>query len=129
MATTVHYRDGFHEIDPRGLEHWVKQTWFFDVQASYNFAFVASVETAPVPGYAKDAASFADATSPQSAATQTANFGLPNWKRILNDTTVTLGCNNLFGHDPPHANATANYPDFLYDSTGRFVYVSLRKKF
>ena len=24
---------------------------------------------------------------------------------------------------------TANYADFLYDSTGRFVYVSLQKKF
>lgn len=129
VGMTAHYLDGFHEIDSRGLEHWVKQTWFFDVQASYNFAFVTSVETAPVPGYAKDAASSGDGTSPQSSAAQTASFGLPTWKRILNDTTVTLGCNDLFGHDPPHANAVANYPDFLYDSTGRFVYVSLRKKF
>jgi outer membrane receptor protein involved in Fe transport len=129
VATTVHYLDGFHETDPRGLEHWVKQPWFFDVQASYNFAFVASVETAPVPGYAKDAASSGDGKSPESTAAQTANFGLPTWKRLLNRTTVTLGCNDVFGHDPPHANAVANYPDFLYDSTGRFVYASLQKKF
>jgi outer membrane receptor protein involved in Fe transport len=51
------------------------------------------------------------------------------WERLLNDTTITLGCNNVFGHDPPTAAATTNYADFIYDSTGRFVYVSLRKTF
>jgi hypothetical protein len=53
----------------------------------------------------------------------------PCWKNLVNGTTVTLGCNNVFGHDPPDAFTTTNYPDFLYDSTGRFVYVSLTKKF
>ena len=52
---------------------------------------------------------------------------------MLNGTTITLGCNNIFGQDPPRAygfggNGT-NYPGFLYDSTGRFVYVQLTKKF
>jgi outer membrane receptor protein involved in Fe transport len=53
------------------------------------------------------------------------------WERLLNDTTITLGCNNVFGHDPPTAAAaaTANYADFIYDSTGRFVYLSLTKRF
>ena len=135
LSTTVHYLDGFHEILNFGpqftngiKEHWVKQTWFFDVQASYNFVFVPLVETAAVPGYSKNAAS-SDGKSIENAAAQTASFGLPCWKRLLNNTTVTLACNNVFGHDPPDALATANYPDFLYDSTGRFVYVSLRKKF
>ena len=47
VGLTVHYLDGFHEILNFGdqftngiKEHWVKQTWFFDVQASYNFVFV-----------------------------------------------------------------------------------------
>jgi iron complex outermembrane recepter protein len=136
LATTVHYLDGFHEIRRLGLnlpdnkkEHYVKQTWFFDVQASYNFVFVPPVETAPVPGYTKDAASSGDGKSTENASAQTASFGLPCWKRLLNNTTVTIGCNNVFGHDPPDAFAVANYPDFLYDSTGRFVYASLTKKF
>ena len=135
MGLTVHYLDGFHEILNFGdqftngiKEHWVKQTWFFDVQASYNFVFVPLVETAAVPGYSKNAAS-SDGKSTENAAAQTASFGLPCWKRLLNNTTVTLACNNVFGHDPPDALATANYPDFLYDSTGRFVYVSLKKRF
>jgi iron complex outermembrane receptor protein len=129
VGVTARYLDGFHETNQRGLEHWVKQTWFFDVQASYYFAFAAPVETAPVAGYAKDAASADGGKSSERAAAEAANFGVPVWKRLLNGTTVTLGCNNVFGHDPPDANAIANYADFLYDSTGRFVYVSLKKKF
>ncbi|MEY2487437.1 MAG: iron complex outerrane recepter protein [Verrucomicrobiota bacterium] len=143
LGATAHYLDGFHEIfftsgqvhrplpDDKH-EHWVKQTWFFDVQLSYNFTFSAPIENQPVAGYskgAKETPPARDGKSLESAAAQTANFALPCWKKLLDNSTVTLGCNNVFGHDPPDANATANYADFLYDSTGRFVYVSLRKKF
>ena len=58
-----------------------------------------------------------------------ATSALPTWERLLNDTTITLGCNNVFGHDPPDAASNTNYADFLYDATGRFTYVSLTKKF
>jgi iron complex outermembrane receptor protein len=136
VGMTVHYLDGFHEhiFGEAGQrrEHYVKQTWFFDVQSSYNLTFVAPVEAKPVAGYSKDAKDSTRAqsgTPPETAAAQTANNGLPIWKRTLDGTTITLGCNNVFGHDPPDANANINYPGFLYDSTGRFVYVSLTKKF
>jgi iron complex outermembrane receptor protein len=132
VGATAHYLDGFHEHDRRGLIHYVKQTWFFDVQGSYDFSFVAPVETSPVPGYSKDVKEpigTKDGIPTEGATTQTANYGLPTWKRVLKGTTVTLGCNNVFGHDPPDANTSTNYADFAYDSTGRFVYLSLTKKF
>ena len=132
VGATVHYLDGFHEHDSRGLIHYVKQTWFFDVQGSYDLTFVAPIETSPVPGYSKDlkeATETKDGSPTESATAQSANYGLPIWKRILSGTTITLGCNNVFGHDPPDANTATNYADFAYDSTGRFVYVSLTKKF
>jgi iron complex outermembrane recepter protein len=136
LALTAHYLDGFHEIvsfiakgggghphpvEPR--EHYVKETWFFDVRASYQF----QVPSAPqaVAGYAKDTTSSGKERQPEGSA-QMANC---TWQRLLNDTTITLGCNNVFGHDPPTAAATANYADFIYDSTGRFVYLSLTKRF
>jgi iron complex outermembrane recepter protein len=140
LALTAHYLDGFHEIvsavakggggrppvffaEPR--EHYVKETWFFDVQASYRF-LVSSAPQA-VAGYGKDKSSSGKEREPEGiAAAQMANRP---WQRLLNDTTITLGCNNVFGHDPPTAAATANYADFIYDSTGRFVYVSLQKRF
>jgi iron complex outermembrane receptor protein len=132
LGTTAHYLDGFHEIDLFGREHYVKQTWFFDVQASYNFTFVPPVEAKPVAGYSKDAKDGTvghNGEQSESADTQTANYGISFWKRFLNGTTVTLGCNNVFGHDPPDANTASNYADFAYDATGRFVYLSLRKRF
>ncbi|MBA2435837.1 MAG: hypothetical protein H0V54_12285 [Chthoniobacterales bacterium] len=70
-----------------------------------------------------------DGQSVESAVVRTAHPALSIWKRLLHDTTVTIGCNNVFGQDPPDALTTVRYPDFLYDSTGRFVYVSLTKKF
>ena len=47
--------------------------------------------------------------------------------------SITLGCDNVFDQDPPKAygfggNSTG-YPGFLYDSTGRFIYVQMTKKF
>ena len=119
LGMTAHYLDGFHEILNFGpqftngiKEHWVKQTWFFDVRGSYTFHFVPPIEGRH-----------------ETAATQTITHALPEWKHLLNETTIKLGCNNVFGHDPPDAAAIANYADFLYDSTGRFVYVSLTEKF
>src|SRR5206468_10912847 len=112
------------------------QTWIVDAQASYDFTFVAPVENQPVAGYSKDAKDVAagkDGKATESATAQTSNYGLPVWKRVLNGTSITLGCDNGFGQDPPKAygfggNSTG-YPGFLYDSQGRFVYVSLTKKF
>ena len=139
LGMTAHYLDGFHEIlnfgpqFPNNIkEHWVKETWFFDVRGSYDFHFEVPIEAQPVAGYAKDTKeTSADVNhQPEASATaQTVNYSLPAWKHLLNNTTVTLGCNDVFGHDPPDAAATANYADFLYDPTGRFVYVSLTKKF
>jgi hypothetical protein len=57
----------------------------------------------------------------------TANAALSLWKRALRGTAITLGCTNIFDHDPPHSND--NFPRFIYDPTGRFIYVSLKKRF
>jgi iron complex outermembrane recepter protein len=146
LGTTVHYLDGFHEIInttaqsgipfPDGKkEHWVKQTWIFDVRASYDFVFTALVEIHPVPGYSKDGASAGrsgnDAAAEGFSESRTRG-PLPIWQRVLTGATGSLGCNNVFGQDPPRAfkvNSGVNYPGSLYDSTGRFVYVSVTKKF
>jgi hypothetical protein len=48
---------------------------------------------------------------------EAASFAMPIWKRALNNTIITLGGNDVFGQDPPHAAALENYADFLYDSS------------
>jgi outer membrane receptor protein involved in Fe transport len=137
LGTTVHYLDGFHEIlrlDPSfpdgKKEHYVKQTWFFDVFASYTFTFSPPLEPHPVSGYSKGSDEVVRGKDGESnESVQTVNYSMPCWKNLINGATLTLGCNNVFGHDPPDASTTTNYADFLYDSTGRFISVSLKKKF
>ena len=100
------------------------------MRCSYNFHFTVPVEANPVAGYSKNASK--TSATPDNKSTpgiEAANFALPVWKQALNNTIITLGCNNVFGQDPPDAATGANYADFLYDSTGRFVYISLTKKF
>jgi iron complex outermembrane receptor protein len=120
LVATVTYRDGFHEHQLNGLIHYVKQTWFFDGQASYDFRFVAPVETRAVAGYSKGEPS-------ESAALETAAYSQPIWQRLLNRTSITIGCNDIFGQDPPRS--FGEYPIFAYDPTGRFIYLSLKKRF
>jgi len=68
-----------------------------------------------------------------SAVSQTVSVPLPLWKQVLIGTAITLGRNNIFGTDPTKAYGfgenSFGYRAFIYDATGRFVYISLTKKF
>jgi hypothetical protein len=113
------------------IEHWISPTWFVDGQLSYTLLFTQPVEQHPVAGYSKDGKEVKSGKDkevvPQAVA-------MPCWKMLLNNTTYTIGCNNILGADPPKAfgfgqgNAN-NYPGGLYDNLGRFWYVQLVKKF
>ncbi|MGI8955460.1 MAG: TonB-dependent receptor plug domain-containing protein [Chthoniobacterales bacterium] len=130
IVATARYFDGFHEFTSGGRNHRVSQTWLFDAQATYDFTFVRLVEAQPVAGFSKGTASENKATP---EGTQTANYSVANWKKVLNDTSITIGCNNVFGQDPPKAYGlggnASGYPGFIYDATGRFVYIRLAKTF
>ena len=136
LVGIARYIDGFHEFTPNLHQHWVPWTITFDVQASYDLTGLIPVETAPVPGYSKDAKAVArgkDGKATETAAEQTSNYGLSPWQHLLKGTVFTIGCNNVFNRQPPHAfgeGGNANgYPGFTYDATGRFVYARLTKKF
>jgi outer membrane receptor protein involved in Fe transport len=64
---------------------------------------------------------------------QTSNYSRTVWDHLLRGTIITIGCNNIFGQDPPKAwgegGNAVGYPGFTYDATGRFVYARLTKKF
>ena len=137
---TVHYIGGFREevfakqFDGIARLHYVKATWFTDASLSYSFIFPTPAESQPVAGYSKGGREVV--TNKEGKAIETtATYSMPCWKTILNNTTFTVGVNNIFGEDPPHAagpefdNFLNKYPAFLYDNLGRFVYVRLIKKF
>ena len=79
-AFTAHYLDGFHEWDFPDFStlHWVGQTWFFDLQASYEFG----------------------TTSPSKLG-ERFHYGWGTWRNLLERRKITVGGNNLFDHDRP----------------------------
>ncbi len=123
LIGTVRYIDGFHEQRADGNNHDVEHRWLFDLQASYDFGALVN-KTAATSGYSKDD----KGGVPAVAASE-----MSVWDRLLRGTTFTVGVNNLFDKDPPFSSGqggnAVGYPGFTYDSTGRFVYVRLTKKF
>jgi hypothetical protein len=136
---TVHYLGGFREevfakqFDGFEKLHYVNATWFTDASLSYSFIFKAPVESQPVAGYSKGGKEIMTGKDGK-ALESTAGYSMPCWKAILNNTTLTVGVNDIFGEDPPsefgfeEGNST-KYPGFLYDNLGRLVYGKLTKKF
>jgi hypothetical protein len=144
LSTAARYNDGFREqrnnhvsgITPEEggvIEHWIRPVWFWDGQLSYNLVFTQPVEQHPVAGYSKESGKEVKSGKEKEVVEPTA-AAMPCWKTLLNNTTFTVGCNNMLGTDPPKAfgfqkgNAN-NYPGGLYDNLGRFWYVELIKKF
>ncbi|MGI8481311.1 MAG: hypothetical protein ACR2MF_04505, partial [Chthoniobacterales bacterium] len=121
---TIRYIDGFHEENPDLEPHYVEHRWLFDLQASYDFSALVSKTTAVTAGYSKNDKGMAPAV---------ASNEMSICDRLLNGTKITVGCSNLFDKDPPKAfgqgGNAVGYPGYTYDSTGRFVYVRLTKKF
>lgn len=128
LAGTVHFIDGFDELDPNLVPRHVEYTIRLDLQASYDFTTLIPVENKPVPGYSKDPGKGVS-TAEVSSSPVSKSIGT----RLLDGTILTVGCNNLFDDDPPFASGeggnAVGYPGFTYDATGRFVYVRLTKKF
>ena len=90
------HNDGFWDVNgATGNNFFVRSTWIYDAQVSFNFP------SRYAPWFA--------------------------------DTKVAIGARNLFDKDPPYSSGNAGnatgYPSFLYSSEGRFVYVSLTRKF
>ena len=63
----------------------------------------------------------------EKEAPPTAAYAMPCWKKIVNNSTVTVGVNNVFGEDPPARvwvrirPERRGYPQsFAYDNVGRF---------
>ena len=61
----------------------------------------------------------------------TAEYNPCGWRAWLNNTTITLGMQNVFDADPPFvAGSFENgYDESLATIKGRFWYVQLKKRF
>jgi iron complex outermembrane receptor protein len=104
-----------------------------DLIASYTFNLPPPA-TAPVPGFAKDGGrniKMQDGKEKNVMPVSTAEYNPCGWRAWLNNTTLTLGLQNVFDSDPPFvAGAFENgYDESLATIKGRFWYVQLKKRF
>ncbi|MEP6820718.1 MAG: TonB-dependent receptor [Chthoniobacterales bacterium] len=124
LVATARFIDGFHEEDANLSGHDVAHRWLFDLQASYDFSGLAQ-RSAAAADYSKGSKEISGTTAEMPPS------GI--WGVLLDGSRVTVGCTNLFDKDPPDASGqggnAVGYPGFTYDSTGRFVYIRLTKKF
>src|SRR5882724_11747546 len=104
-----------------------------DLIASYTFNLPPPAP-APVPGAAKDGGKnirAKDGNGKKLVPVSTAEYNPCGWRAWLNNTTISLGIQNVFDEDPPFvAGSFENgYDESLTTIKGRFWYVQLKKRF
>ncbi|PYL68513.1 MAG: hypothetical protein DMF20_00495 [Verrucomicrobia bacterium] len=111
----------------------VREWLTLDLIASYTFNLPPPA-LAEVPGLAKDGGKnfkMKDGKEKQVSPVSTAEYNSCGWRAWLNNTTITLGMQNVFDADPPFvADSFENgYDESLATIKGRFWYVQLKKRF
>jgi hypothetical protein len=111
----------------------VREWTTLDLIASYTFNLPPPA-AAEVPGFAKDGGKnvkMKDGKEKEVMPLSTAEYGCSNWNWWFNNTTISLGMQNVFDSDPPFvAGASENgYDESLATIKGRFWYVQLKKRF
>lgn len=119
----------FGEIRARKVSAWAT----LDLLLNYTFNLPSPL-LAEVPGLAKDGGKktkVKDGKDKNMAPVSTAEYGCNNWHWWLNNTTLTLGMQNVFDADPPFvAGSFENgYDESIASIKGRFWYVGLKKRF
>jgi len=104
-----------------------------DLIASYTFNLPPPAST-EVPGFPKDGGKnmkMKDGKEKNVIPVYTAEYNHCGWHAWLNNTTISLGMQNVFDADPPFVAASGEngYDESLATIKGRFWYVQLKKRF
>jgi len=100
-----------------------------------NYTFNLPPPTsAEVPGFAKDGGETVktkDGKEKNVVPVSTAEYNRCGWRAWLNNTTISLGIQNVLDEDPPFAAGSIEngYDESLATIKGRFWYVQLKKRF
>jgi outer membrane receptor protein involved in Fe transport len=105
-----------------------------DLIASYTFNLPLPAAGAEVPGFAKDggkSVKITDGKEKNVMPVSTAEYNPCGWRAWLNNTTITLGMQNVLDADPPFVAGSGEngYDESLATIKGRFWYVQLKKRF
>ncbi len=128
---TVHYIGQYWDaFFDRKIREWTTVDWILN----YTFNFPASASQNEVAGYAKDGgknATMKDVKDKGVLPVSTSEYSSCGWRAWLNNTTITLGVNNVFDLAPSFvAGAGENgYDEQTANIKGRTWYVALTKRF
>jgi len=114
----------------RKVREWITLDWIMN----YTFNFPAPAPAGEVPGLAKDGGKVGkakDGKDKNVMPVSTAEYNPCGWRAWLNNTTFTLGLNNVFDEAPPFVAASfANgYDEQTANLKGRTWYVAVKKNF
>ena len=111
---------------PRKIREWTT----LDLIANYTFNLPQPV-TGEVPGYGSENRETKDSKGKSVRPISTADYNPCGWRSWLNNTTITLGVNNVFDSAPPFtAGAFENgFDQQTANIRGRTWYVALTKRF
>jgi iron complex outermembrane recepter protein len=117
-------------FNSRKVREWITLDWIMN----YTFNFPAPAAAGEVPGLAKDGGKVGkakDGKDKNVMPVSTAEYNPCGWRAWLNNTTLTLGLNNVFDEQPPFvAAAFANgYDEQTSNLKGRLWYASVKKNF
>jgi iron complex outermembrane receptor protein len=126
----VHYIGQYWDTD---LSRKVREWTTLDLIVNYTFNLPPPV-TQQVPGYARDGGKSAKTKGDKEKnvmPVSTVDYNPNGWRTWLNNTTITLGMNNVFDQDPPFVtfNSENGYDRWTANIRGRTWYVALTKRF
>jgi iron complex outermembrane recepter protein len=129
----------FGATDTHGpLDRKIREWTTVDLILNYTFNLPPPAAQNEVAGYAKDGGKnvkMKDGKEKNVMPVSTAEYNPCGWRAWLNNTTLTLGVDNVGDLQPPFAAATAGSSDAQgYDESqandkGRFWYVAVKKRF
>jgi outer membrane receptor protein involved in Fe transport len=130
-GATVHFIGQMSDTsDPaRKIREWTT----LDLVVNYTFQLPQPVSE-PVPGYTKDRGNNAGTKNGEDkdvTPVSTAGYNSGGWRGWLNNTTITVGMNNVFDQDPPFVSGYLEngYDEWTANIRGRIWYVALKKRF
>ncbi len=115
--------DGYVRWKSKGSVDWARNDWSARVVCNYTSGF-EDLDANGNPFQVKPFVTF----DVQATFKLHQQLG-----RYLDGTTLTVGAFNILDQNPPSSSGggsnASGYPGFMFDSTNRFVYVQLSKKF
>jgi outer membrane receptor protein involved in Fe transport len=113
----------------RKVREWVTVDWILN----YTFNLPPPAAQSVVAGYSKDGGKNVKMSGKDKNVTPvtTAEYNPCGWRAWMNNTTITLGIDNLFDEEPPFVAAAFEngFDESTANPKGRLWYVAIKKRF